>query len=388
MSENAPLARETTRISCHVHHRMSERVTEAVSRLGVPTMLMETGRSVRIHVHSRRLGLPGSAVRLQDAPADLISLSVSRDDAQLVIRTLVDAGELYMPGRGTIFAQDIVEYCGGDVVRINEPVQGDTETSGKTERAYRSRRRPIDNLSLLTCILSMPGSGEQLSREALELGTCVPIVTRGSGTGLRDLLGLLRVTIPPEKDIVHLVVPAHDTTSIVRMLIETMKLNRPGRGIIYETPVRSGMIDTRLRTGPQEHAASIDQIVTAIDELKADTTWRARFSALDEESIGVTPPLLTNLYEITIVSDEGSAGDLVSHALDAGANGATTTRVRRIKTTRADTGTAAREKTVVVVGAAVRDAIIRALLDTGFIATSGTNRLQVVSAPAAYTHTR
>jgi hypothetical protein len=386
MSNTEPGAREATRITCHVHHRMSDRVIDAVSGMGVPTLLMESGRSVRIHKHSRPFGLPGTTTRLQGASADILSLSVSRDDARPLVEALIDAGKLHIPGSGTIFAQDIIEYGGQAVADHASVTQARGERTGSGSRRYR--RTTIDNLALLTCILSMPGSGEQLSREALELGTCVPIVTLGTGTGLRDLMGLLRITIPPEKDIVHLVVPAHDTTSIVRMLIETMKLNLPGRGIIYETPARLGMIDTRLRIGPQEHAASIDQIITAIDELKADTTWRARFSALDEANIGVNPPLLTNLHEITIVSDEGATGDLVSRALDAGAKGATTTRVRRLKTNEKDTGTAAREKTVVVVGAAVRDAVIRALLDAGIVGEDSTNRLQVLPATAAYTHTR
>lgn len=401
MSDALPSPQEATRITCHVHHRMSGRVIETVSALNIPTVFMESGRSVRLRMHSRPFGLPGNTTSLQDALADLLTFSVSRRDAPSVIQAIVDAGELYVPGRGTIFAQDIVEYRSSEILplevldqveidqsEMGQSDMGQSDTHEKRSRLSRHqhRRLPINNLALLTCILSMPGSGEQLAQAALELGTCVPVITLGAGTGLRDLLGLLRITIPPEKDIVHLVVPAHDTKSIVRMLIETTKLNRPGRGIIYQTPARLGMIDTRLRIGPQEHAASIDQIIAAIDELKADTTWRTRFSPLDEAAIGVSPPLLANQFEITIVSHEDNAADLVSRALRAGAVGATTARVRRLVPAEANEGIAARERTVIVVGASVRDAVVRTLLEANFIGEDRTNRLQILSVPAAYTH--
>lgn len=385
MNKRVIKPREVSRITCQVNHRLSRAITDQLGRLGVATALVESGRSVRLHRRSRRFGLPGTWDTPEDSPVDIFRFTVDRSDSEAVLRALIDAGELYAPGRGTILAQDVTEYSYEDVPRIGDTTADGDRTGREQPRRYS--RSPLHDLAVLTCILSMPGSGEVLAREALELGTCVPVVTLGIGTGLRDLLGLLRVTIPPEKDVVHLVVPVHDTKSIIRMLIEHMSLNRPGRGIIYQTPARSGMIDTRLRIGRQEHAASIEQIITAIDELKNDTTWRTRFPSLDQENIGVSPPLLRNNYEITLVSDEGKAGELVSKALEAGAGGATTARVRRITPMAADDGIAAREYTTIVVSGAVRESAVETLLATGFIGEDRANRLHLQPVPAAFTHT-
>lgn len=390
MSEYCADPREVSRITCHVHHHMSDAVTEELFRLGIQSILVETGRSVRLHQQSRRFGLPGSRVTMADSPADLFRFTIAREDVEPVTQALIQAAELYAPGRGTIYAQDVIEYCPGEIspATPTAPATARSASAAGGGGASHPVRGTVHDLAVLTCILSMPGSGEQLAREALELGTCVPVVTLGFGTGLRDLLGLLRITIPPEKDVVHLVIPAHDTKSIIRVLIEHMNLNRPGRGIIYQTPARAGMIDTRLRIGRQEHAASIEQIITAIDELKHSTAWRTRFPTLEQKQLGVTPPLFRDRYEITIVSDEGKAGRLVSRAIEAGAGGATTSRVRRVTLTEGENGIAAREYTTIVVPETIRDTVVHSLLDESFIGEADrTNRLQVLHVPAAFTHT-
>ena len=64
----------------------------------------------------------------------------------------------------------------------------------------------LHKLSCVVCVLSDPGSGESLAKAALDLGICVPLVTFGTGNYMRDQLGLIRITISPEKEIVHRVI--------------------------------------------------------------------------------------------------------------------------------------------------------------------------------------
>ena len=59
---------------------------------------------------------------------------------------------------------------------------------------------PLRNLALLTFILSMKDAGDALVRVAISLGTGVPTITLGMGTGIRDRLGLLRITVLPENN--------------------------------------------------------------------------------------------------------------------------------------------------------------------------------------------
>jgi hypothetical protein len=71
--------------------------------------------------------------------------------------------------------------------------------STPAQPAGTRRRFPLlGDLSGIGCILPR-GLGDPIARIALELGTCVPAITFGIGTGLRDRLGLLRIAIPAER---------------------------------------------------------------------------------------------------------------------------------------------------------------------------------------------
>ncbi len=55
----------------------------------------------------------------------------------------------------------------------------------------------------ITCIVQR-GEGDRIAKISLNTGASVPITTHGTGSGVRDKLGLLRITIPPEKELINL----------------------------------------------------------------------------------------------------------------------------------------------------------------------------------------
>ncbi len=378
--------REVSRIVCHVHHRLSRHLGERLVELGARSVLIEPGRTVRQLRRPRRFGLPGKVVRLEDQPAEVFTAVVDRDEAEAVMHDIIATAELSLPGRGTIYSQDLVEY--------RRPAQRDGQLDpSQTVRPVSPTRTEapdvalLRDLALITCILSMPGSGEQLARVALDLGTCVPVVTLGTGTGLRDRLGLLRITVPPDKEIVQLLVPAYDAEGIMRILIDEGNLTQPGRGFVYQTPVRAGVIDTRLRIGAQEHAASIEQIIAAIDELKAGTAWRKRFVGLAGDETDEALRLPRDNREISVICTEGRAETLVEAAIEAGAGGATTSRVRRLSSIDIEGRIAARERSTISVPASICERVVSALLEAARDSDDIADRIEVLDSPAAFTHT-
>lgn len=374
MSDAVRSPRRVSRVTCHVHHRVSHRITEALVALGVDSVLVESGRTVRQLRKARPFGLPGSIVRLDDAPAEVFRVTVPVDAEATVVATLIRAAELDAPGRGSIFSQRIDEYGEAEPPRIAAPPDAEP------------RRTLLRDLTLITCILSMAGSGEQMARVALDLGSCVPVVTLGTGTGVRDRLGLLRITVPPDKEIVHLLVPEHDANEIMRLLIEEGRLDRPGRGFVYRTPVEAGLLDTSLRIGKQDHAASIEQIIAAVDELKRGTGWRKRFATIDPHGGDPTRLLRLDNREIALVCSEGRAGRLVDAAIAAGAGGATTSRIRRLPIADTEGGVAARERSTISVPGDIVEPVISAMVDAGAISEEFGGRIQVLDAPAAFSH--
>lgn len=374
MTEIPEQARNVTRITCMVHQRLGSRVSECFRALGALGVLVENARCVRQRERARIWPFAGVRVELDLAPMEIFRTTISRDATAAVIRKLVEAADLDTPGRGAVFAQDIVEIGG-----LEPPaMEIESEFPGSV----------LHDLALITGILSRSGSGEALARIALKLGAAVPVIGLGTGTGIRDRLGLLRITVPPEKDVVHLMVPAHDAADLQRLLIEEGRLDRPGGGFLYETPVRAGVVDTLVRMGHQEHAASIEQIIAAVDNLKKGTSWRKRFAGIEDRRATADRRRRSKFREVIFVCAEGRAEDLVHAAMRAGAPGATIARVRCLTFSDVEGGVAARERGVLCVPHTLEQPVLEALRGVMEDGPDPVCRIQAVDAPAVFSHQR
>ncbi len=351
------------RITCGVHHSISGHLVKILRDLNPPSVLIESCRNVRQVESPRPFGLPGTRTRLDDSPGDRLYITAEQDSAQEIMEALIRAGEMELPGHGSITIQNLASFTGGNIVHAPSP-------PGKQE------------LSQITCILSSPGAGEYIAGIALDLGTGVPTVTLGIGTGIRDRLGLLRVTIPPEKELVHLVVPSHDAEGIIQLLVENGRLNRPGGGFIYQTPVGKALLDTRMRIGSQEHAASIEQIIAALDDLRGSTAWRKRFVEPRKHNFR----LMKNNKEITASCTEGYADKLVSAAMKAGAKGATISRVQHIGSEITGGESSAWERVTSLVPSKISMKVADSLAEVQSGNTSIFGFIEVLDAPAAYSY--
>lgn len=361
------------RITCAVRPQMSNKANELLSDLAVSPVLVESGRSVRRRRMPRRFGLGGYSDRIDDSPIEIFQFSLAPSVSRAVMRKLAAALEINQPGRGTVYVQEIREFV--DMSAGLAPSRSEQEIDNDSPGL-------LEDLAVITCIMSMSGSGEELAKLALELGTGVPMVTHGIGTGMRDRLGLLRITVPPQKELVHLLVPELDAEGLIRLLIEKGRLNRPGRGFVYCGPVLRGLLDTSLQIGPQEHTASIEQIIAAIDDLKAHTAWRRRFPDLREDS-GFE--LRKRCDEITLVCQEEQSGDYVEAALRAGAGGATVARLKRI-IMKGKSSTIPRERCTIVVTHSRTAQVLDALKRTHETSSAQLESLQVHSVPISFSH--
>ncbi len=374
MSDEFPISKEVTRITCAVHPHLGPQVAECLITLGSHTVLVENARAVRQRIRPRAWGLPGQQVELENSAMELFRTTVPRESALQVIETLNQTLELQTPGRGSVYAQDITEYS-----QLNPPEI--KETSFQNTTAFHG-------YTLINGILSKAGGGERLTESALRLGACVPIVTRGFGTGLRDQLGLLRITIPPEKELVQLMVPAHDAAGIQRLLIENARMDRSGGGFLYQTPISAGIVDPLLRIGQQEHAASMEQLIAAMDEMKHGTGWRKRFADLEDQKRDSRFITSRKYTEITLVCSEGKANDFVLAAMEAGAGGATTERVRCLSASDLEGGIGARERGIICVPKAICDSVVQVLRDMSVVLEDPLCRIQVLESSSVFFHQR
>lgn len=367
-------ARETARMTIVAHQLLEKKIAGCFHALGIQTVLVETARCVRQWMHARLFGLPGLKVELNDAPTDIYYATVPRQSAMFVMNQLTEAADLRTPGRGSIYAQDALEVSPYKLPHI------EFDSSSSSSMPY--------DLTLITAILSMSGSGEKLARIALQLGAGVPVISLGVGTGIRDRLGLLRITISPEKELVHLMVPAHDADGLQRLLIEEGHLDRPGGGFIYQTPIRAGLADHLIRIGRQEHAASIEQIIAAIDDLKRGTAWRKRFFSM-EPVFEKSKQSGDSYREISFVCADGQGEIFVQAAMRAGAGGATISRVRSLNVgDPSKGGNVIRERGIICVSADLEESVLAALYTVAKACTDLDWSLQSLEAVSVFSHKR
>lgn len=312
---------KVSRIVCAVPAALGPRVLEVLEELGIPETLVQGARFLALDERTGPFGL-GARTELAPTRAEIFRFHVPRDREGAVASRLVGALGLRSPGRGSLWAEDTElfrredEASGGPLAGA-EPLQ-----SARLDALAPASLASLD-FTVLCCIVQR-GLGDAVARTILEMGLCVPVVSFGRGMGLRNRLGLLRVTIPVEKEILHLAVPRADAALVADIASRKARLDLPGRGFIYRSQVRAWAVDARIRLGGRRSVASIEQIIGALDELRGSAEWRhAVHHAAEPEAA----PAGGQLACVTLTSDEGRTADFVRAAMDSGAGGATLVRM-------------------------------------------------------------
>jgi hypothetical protein len=373
-NELAKEPRAAVRITLMAHQGLNSRVIELFSSLGIHSMAVESARCVRQMMKNRFWGLPGLRAEFSDTATDIFRTTIPSEAAEYVLCKIIEDLGLRTPGRGAVYAQNLHEISCREFPEI---------AVGKVNADML-----LSDLSLITGIQSKSGSGENLFRVALKLGAGVPVVGIGIGSGIRDRLGLLRITISPEKELVYLMVPSHDADGLQSLLIEEGHLNRPGGGFLYQAPVRAGMVDPLIRIGRQEHAASIEQIIAAIDDLKKNTAWRKRFFGLESGAQNLATADFSH-REISFFCHDGQGDNFVRAAMRAGAGGATVSRVRalHLKSEEKERSVPC-EHGIFCISAAIEKQVMQTLRETAEASPDQEWILQSMAAASVFAHKR
>mgnify|MGYP006099109219 CR=1 FL=1 len=354
MTDNTPAVPmdtiEAAQITCTVYHPMTRRALAAMQALGVRSYHMEPGRAVVLKRRTAILGL-GAGITLEEEPADRILFHVMRADAEPAIQAIVAACELNIPGRGSVVSEDV------DITRPSvwepyplTPVPGTTHIETEVD------------LANVICTVQR-GRGDNIVKAVLGLGVPMPVVTTGEGTGLREKLGLIRIALPAGKDVVHAVVSEHEATDILGALVDSGRLDQLGSGFIFESPLARGVINSMVIRG-QRHSASIEQIIAAVDDLVGSSHWRKR--TVGDDDPARKHRYLRDLMSLTVICNEGHALELVHAATQAGAGGATISRLSHAgREAEGIVVSPAREITELIVDRAVAPYVARALSDGG-----------------------
>jgi len=147
-------------------------------------------------------------------------------------------------------------------------------------------------------------------------------------------------------------------------------------------------VDEKAYVGLNRQAASIEQIVSVIDEIRGGTRWRRReFSKYP--SAGKKRKYLINLVNFILICNEGRTPDLIKEAMAAGAGGATTSKLkyRSTKKSESDKISPAREISEMIIPENQVNAVANALNESGATDDNTCGQMYYSIAPKAYTYT-
>ncbi len=353
-----------SRITCVVEAGLGSSVRETLRELRMPDVFVQRAKQARLEERSGPFGL-GSGIRVSESRSELFRFAVPRDRERAVAIHLAERADLFLPGRGSIFAEDLRVHDGcADSC-------ADGEFDDALLGALPDRTETVVEPHRVICCIVQRGLADALARTVLEMGLGVPVVSFGEGMGLRDKLGLLRVTIPVDKEILYLVVPERDADLAEGVLATKARLDRPGMGFIYRYAARPYALNLQVSRGRRTHAASMDQIIAAIDQVRGSSEWRRR-SSVHAARRGVRARSESEpgrLVCLSIVAEEGRVGDCVASAMRHGAGGATLVGLERISRegTPGARPSSAWETCDLVFDATLVDPIMAALADEGHL---------------------
>lgn len=259
-------------ITVIIHSSLIKDLFFHLKKIGINHLYSSFGRSVSLSEKRSFAGLLASN-DLHSDPVEVLNFYIPLNYESQVMKSIIKTCHLDIPGRGSIFSKivDSLTIPNDELVcDINE-----------TELALQSEVNEIllfQRLTLINCTVSR-GLANEIARYLLHLGV-VPVISNASGTGLRDRIGLLRITIPKEKEFMSIVVGQEEANRIMESIISWGRLDRPGRGFIWQCPVSMGLINLKASQRSIGQAASIEQIIAAMDSIKGSLSWRQGTSAI------------------------------------------------------------------------------------------------------------
>lgn len=371
-----PETTKAAKITCEVHKSIAPRVQTTLAEMRLERAQVQSRRLVVLREHAPLHFLPPTT-RLDEDPAEVFELYVPRESARGALLALARGLDLFTPGRGAIYAEDVELLAPPGLDPRSARVEAD-------ERSERQGER-LAPLALVNCVVQR-GSGNDIARRVLEGGACVPSIAFGIGTGVRNRLGLLRIAIPAEKEIVSLLVDAQDQDDTLATFIEAGRLDQPGRGFVGAYRVPFGVANPSSFRGRQTHGATMEQVIAAIDELKSGAQWRRR-SAVADAGSPARRPWLHDLVNVTLNCNEGSSERLVTAAMAAGAGGATISKARLFSPLdSAFPASPARELIDFGIGADQLRSVVEALREQGAFAADTACVVETKPLPKAFTY--
>ena len=354
------------KFTCSVYKNISPKITESLKECGIDEYLLQRSSalvSTDKHWLFNRKGVAENIL-------ETYHFYVPAEKEKAVFDKIAYDADLSQEGRGSIFTEQAV------LIENSE----NNENFDGLDFSLETRQSNYMGI----CAITQRGRGFSLAKTAIDKGSSVPMISYGIGGGIRDRMGLIRITIPAEKETINIVVANHDTAGMMDLLIEGGHLDRPGMGFIFSYPVNLATLDTKTFFGANRAAASMGQIISVIDSIQGGTEWRKR--TLNAKN-AVERVYFSNLENIMLICNDTQSKEMLDAAMSAGASGATISNCREMTKTKDGFAKKSMEISDMVIGEAQRKGILTALVKAGFFSDKTDGKIIVKKSGTAFSYT-
>ena len=297
-------------ILCVADINITKALDECLSELKLPEVYIQRAKQMSLVDKTGLLGLR-PATKLEESRALIYRIFIPSEFEKGIANRIIDATDMKMGGRGCILIQRIGHHRGTPFSYDLEKLKMLCGNKGKLRH---------EEHCLLSCIVPR-GEANSLTRAILDMGLCVPVVFYGTGVGLRDKLGLMRITVPIEKEIIWFIIPHSEVQLVEKIIIPLARLDVPGRGFLYKFPVFAPVINLRIRHGKRVHAASMEQVITALDEVRGSSDWRRL--GTKKTGLGDDKEKILHCKGLFFIGEDEEVETFRRTAIESGARGAT-----------------------------------------------------------------
>lgn len=268
---------------------------------------------------------------------EIFTFLVPRREEEAYMAQIIALAQLRLAGSGAVYSAPVENACfPGETAASQIPT-----TTGHTPPNSLQLGRSLVGIY---CI-SQPRAAEAIARAAVHAGSHGPTIHYSEGRGLRDRLGLLRITQNIEKEFIQAVVDEFDAEPVFEAMVRAGSLDQPGRGFIYQMPISQGLVNLTTVSASSRHAASLQQVIHAIDELRGGADWRlqntpepGRRGAFGLFGRDRRRRYLLDMRLLSCIANRKHGDALIEAALAAGAPGASTSFCKLLRSDAETTG--------------------------------------------------
>ncbi|MEM9400062.1 MAG: hypothetical protein AAF984_07610 [Verrucomicrobiota bacterium] len=208
---------------------------------------------------------------------EIVRFLVPNSETDHLMEQVVMLGKLKQFGAGSIYCHNCEElYCSNDFPLWKAG-------NYRFESVSFDIRFKKDLVAIL--YIAQKEQTEAITRAAIRAGSQGPTISYLEGIGLRDRLGILRITKKPEKELIMAVVDRYDFDAVFQAMADAGKVDQPGSGFLFQVPVTKGLTNLASIFHAEKHSASIQQMVKAIDDLQGSTHWRANRLLIHDKKV-------------------------------------------------------------------------------------------------------